>query len=375
MKPIIRQLSLQEILKSKSCFLFGPRQTGKTSLILQQFPKAKKIDLLESDTYRKFTTNPERLRQELNQESLIIIDEIQRIPELLFEVHHMIEKNHSRFLLTGSNPKKLRKKGVNLLGGRARSRILHPFIKTELGAHYDFQKAIQYGLLPSIWFSDSPWEDLNNYVSDYLTTEIASEALTRNIPAFGRFLEVAALHNGQLINYTNLANDAEVKLSTIRNYFDILKDTLIADELPPWTKSKRRKAITTSKFYFFDHGIVNRLQGRKYIATGTPEYGEVFEAMVHHELKTWIDYQKEGSLHFWRSTSNFEVDFILNEEIAIEVKAKKNVPHQDLKGLLALQEEKKMKRYICLCLEKEKRKVGNIEIIPFQNFEIDSFLD
>jgi predicted AAA+ superfamily ATPase len=369
MKDISRSLNMAQILKSKSCFLFGPRQTGKTSLILQQFPNAKIIDLLLSDNYRKYNTSPERMREEIDKEyDLIIIDEIQRVPELLNEVHYLIEKKKIKFLLTGSSAKKLRKQGINLLGGRARSRNLHPFTKNELGEEFNLQKALEIGLLPSIYSSDSPWEDLGNYVGDYLETEIAAEGATRNIPAFSRFLEVAALCNGQLINYSQIASDAEVKLATLRNYFEILKETLIAYELESWKKSKTRKPINVSKFYFFDIGLVHLLQKRKTISPGTPEYGEAFEAYIFHELKTKIDYQGEGTLFYWRSTSNFEVDFILNEEIAIEVKAKKNITDKDLKGLKAIKEEQLLKRYICLSFEKEKRVIEGIEIMPFELF-------
>lgn len=369
MKDIKRNLELTKILKSKSCFLFGPRQTGKTSLINQQFKNAFVIDLLLSENFRKYNTTPEILRQEVkSKNSLVIIDEIQRIPELLNEVHYLIEKNKTNFLLTGSSAKKLRKQGINLLGGRARSRILHPFIKRELQNDFDLQKALNIGLIPSIYFSDSPWEDLNSYVGDYLTTEIASESATRNVPAFSRFLEVAALCNGQLINYSQIANDSQVKLSTLRNYFEILKETLIAYELEPWLQSKNRKAIVTSKFYFFDIGLVNILQNRKLINPGTREFGEAFEAYIYHELKTKIDYDGNGELKYWRSTSNFEVDFILNNEVAIEVKVKKNVSKQDLKGLFAIKEEKKLKRYICVSLESTYRIIDGIEVMPFEHF-------
>lgn len=369
MKEIQRQLDLRKILKTKSCFLFGPRQTGKTSLLSQQFPKAKVIDLLLADNYRKYSSAPERMRQEVTEnDSLIIIDEIQRLPELLNEVHYLIEKKKVKFLLTGSSAKKLRRQGINLLGGRARSRILHPFTRYELGKDFNLDQALETGLIPSIYFSDSPWEDLGAYVGDYLKTEIAAEGATRNVPAFSRFLEVAALCNGHIINFSQLASDAEVKLSTLRNYFDILKETLLAYELESWQKTKTRKAIQVSKFYFFDIGLVHLLQNRRKINPGTPEYGEAFEAYIFHELKTKIDYTGEGTLHYWRSTSNFEVDFILNEEIAIEIKAKKNISLQDIKGLKAIKEENILKRYICVCFEKEKRIVNGVEIIPFEQF-------
>jgi predicted AAA+ superfamily ATPase len=369
MDDIKRQLDLTNIVSSKTCFLFGPRQTGKTSLIAQQFNGAKIIDLLLSENYRKYSAHPERLREEItDNDKLVIIDEIQRLPELLNEVHYLIEKKKIKFLLTGSSAKKLRRQGINLLGGRARSRLLHPFTKLELGEDFSLIKALEIGLIPSIYFSDSPWEDLGAYIGDYLKTEIAAEGATRNIPAFSRFLEVAALCNGQMINFSQIASDSEVKLSTLRNYFEILKDTLIAYELEAWQKSKTRKAIQTSKFYFFDLGLAHFLQNRRLINVGTPEYGYAFEAYIFHELKTKIDYTGNGTIHYWRSTSGFEVDLILDEEIAVEVKAKKVIGANDLKGLKALKEEKLLKRYICICFEKVPRIVEGIEVMPFENF-------
>ncbi len=366
---IKRLLNIKNATEKKSCFLFGPRQTGKTSLIEQQFANHKVIDLLMSENFRKYSARPERLREEVTgEEELIIIDEIQRLPELLNEVHYLIEKKKINFLLTGSSAKKLRKQGINLLGGRARSKILHPFTRLELANEFDLKKVLTIGLIPSIYFSDSPWEDLDAYVGDYLKTEIAAEGATRNIPAFSRFLEVAALCNGQMINYSQIASDSEVKISTLRNYFEILKETLIAYELEAWQKSKTRKAIQTSKFYFFDLGLAHFLQNRRVVGSGTPEYGQAFEAYLFHELITKIDYTGTGTIHYWRSTSGFEVDFILNEQMAIEVKAKKTIHTHDLKGLKALQEEKKLKRYICVCFEKEKRVIEGIEVTPFEVF-------
>jgi predicted AAA+ superfamily ATPase len=369
MKEVMRQLDLKSIVSAKSCFLFGPRQTGKTSLIAQQFSEAKIIDLLLSENYRKYSAHPERLREEItNKDKLVIIDEIQRLPELLNEVHYLIEKKKIKFLLTGSSAKKLKRQGGNLLGGRARSRILHPFTRHELANDFNLNKAIEIGLIPSIYFSDSPWEDLGAYVGDYLKTEIAAEGATRNVPAFSRFLEVAGLCNGQMINFSQIASDSEVKLSTIRNYFEILKETLIAYELEAWQKSKTRKAIQTSKFYFFDSGLAHFLQNRRAVPVGTPEYGQAFENYIFHELKSKIDYTGIGSIHYWRSTSNYEVDFILDEKIAIEIKAKKVISNNDLKGLKALKEEKLLSRYICVCFEKESRISEGIEILPFEVF-------
>lgn len=306
----------------------------------------------------------------MHSSELIVIDEIQLIPELLNEVHVLIEDYGKRFLLTGSSARKLHRKGVNLLGGRARTRRMHPLVSTEIGESFDLNKALNFGTLPSIWTSDSPDEDLAAYIGDYLQIEIASESAAKNIPAFTRFLEVAALCNAQMINLTQIASDAEVPRTTLYEYYQILKDTLIAEELPAWQESKKRKAITTSKNYFFDAGVVRAIQGRAQVKAGTPEYGDFFETYIFHELKTYLDYELagSGSLHYWRSTSQMEVDFILNESIAIEVKAKRQISKDDLKGLIAIAEENIMKAFYLVALVDAPRKQGNIHILPWNVF-------
>ncbi len=364
-----RKLDLKPILAKKSCFLFGPRQTGKSSLIQHTLSTYKQYSLLDSETYLLLNQNPKRLEQQLTpQDQIIIIDEIQKLPHLLDEVHLLIEKYNVRFLLTGSSTRKLRRGGVNLLGGRARSRMLHPFIYEELKKEFDLIKALKFGSLPSIYFSDAPLEDLRSYTGDYLREEIASEALVRNIPAFSRFLEIAALCNGQLINYTKISNDAQVPNTTVQEYFQILKDTLIAFEVPAWKKSLRRKPIQTSKFYFFDIGVARYLQHRFELPPKTPEFGDAFESYIAHELKAFCDYTDQGELCYWRSASGYEVDFILNDAHAIEVKAKEILSEQDLKGLIALREEKKLQTYTVICMEKHSRVVNGIHIQPWKEF-------
>jgi len=371
---IKRYIDLAKVLEKKSVILFGPRQTGKSWLIRNTLQNHQVYNLLHNETFLKFSHAPERLRQEYagsgpgKRDQLIIIDEIQRVPLLLNEVHSMIEEYGVRFLLTGSSARKLYRSGVNLLGGRAYIRHLHPFSFCELKDNFELERAINYGLLPSVYLSDTPEEDLKSYIGLYLKAEIANEGLTRNIPAFSRFLIVAALCNGKIINYTKIANDAQVARSTVQEYFAILKDTLIASELPVWDKSQKRKAIGTNKFYFFDAGVARVLQDRSLIRANSPEFGEAFEAYIFHELKTFADYHQIDKLHYWRSTSGFEVDFILNDSIAIEVKASKNLSDQDLKGLRALREENKLKNYIVVCREEQRRVVDNIVIIPWQMF-------
>ncbi len=364
-----RALPLRQLLEKKSFFLFGPRQTGKTWLIRSSLSDCRFYDLLDSRTYLKLNRSPERLEQELRpRDRIVVLDEIQKVPHLLDEVHRLIETRGIHFLLTGSSARKLRHGGMNLLGGRARIRTLHPFIYRELGEHFDLLRALNHGLLPGIYFSDDPGEDLHTYTGAYLQQEVAAEGLTRNIPAFSRFLEVAALCNGQILNYTKIANDAQVARTTVQEYFSILKDTLLAFELPAWGKSAKRKATVTSKLYFFDVGVARFLQGRRHLTDVSPELGEAFESYIFHELRTYLDYRGGGDLRYWRSTSGFEVDFILDEAVAVEVKGAHHVSPRDLRGLRALREEGKMRRYLLVCREETPLMMDGVEVLPWQEF-------
>ncbi len=366
---IERTLNLEEELRRKSCFLFGPRQSGKSWLIRHSFGKYRIYNLLDSETYLKLSRSPKRLREEARPgEKIVVIDEIQKLPQLLDEVHLMIEECGVHFLLTGSSARKLRRGGVNLLGGRARIRHLHPFSYWELKERFNLLRAVNHGLLPPIYFSEDPEKDLEAYVGTYVKEEVAAEGLTRNVPAFSRFLEVAALCNGQLINYSKIANDAQVARSTVQEYFQILKDTLLGWEVSAWQKSKKRKPLTTSKFYFFDTGVARFLQNRGPLKAGSPEFGEVFETYIFHELRTYADYRNAGEVCYWRSVSGFEVDFILADTIAIEVKASRTIGGQDLKNLRALREEKKLKHYMMVSLEEHPRTADGIQILPWKQF-------
>jgi predicted AAA+ superfamily ATPase len=365
---IERIIKLPSLLQKKSHFLFGPRQTGKTSLIRHSLKGVRSYDLLDHSVYLSLSQNPSRIAQEINpRDKIVVVDEIQRLPVLLNEVHRLIEERGIRFLLTGSSVRKLRRGGVNLLGGRARTKYMHPLTYRELGNQFDLLKAIGRGLLPSIYLSDDPHADLEAYTGSYLQQEVVAEGVTRNVPAFSRFLRVAALCNGTVVNFTNVSNDAQVPRTTVYEYFEILKDTLLLYELPSWRKSKKRKPLTSSKYYFFDVGVVASLQGRQF-RPGTPEFGEAFETYLMHELVSYTDYISGEPLNYWRSTSGFEVDFILGEHTAVEVKAKENVSARDLKSLWAFAEEKKLKRYLCVSLEPRKRNLGNMTVLPFRDF-------
>lgn len=363
-----RILDLGVLLKKKSHFLFGPRQTGKTSLIRRSLRDVRVYDLLDTSVFLDLGQNPGRIEDELTpRDRWVVIDEIQRLPVLLNEAHRLIEERGIHFLITGSSARKLRRGGVNLLGGRARTKHLHPLTHSELGDRFNLARAVRYGLLPSIYLSEDPRSDLKAYIGSYLQEEIVAEGLTRNIPAFSRFLRVAASCNATIVNFTNVSSDAQVPRTTIYEYFDILKDTLLIYEVPAWQHSRKRKPLASSKYYFFDVGVVAALQGREF-RLGAPDFGEGFETYIFHELMCYIDYRSEETIHHWRSSSGFEVDFILGGHTAIEVKAKQNVSMHDLRSLRALAEEKKLKNYLCVSLEKRPRQIENITILPYSEF-------
>ena len=364
-----RQVDLKALLRTKSYFLFGPRQTGKSSLIAHSLKDVRVYNLLDNALFLDLNRRPARLLEELTaRDKVVVIDEIQRLPDLLNEVHRLIEERGVRFLLTGSSARKLRRGGVNLLGGRARTQYFHPFIVKELAEHFDLKRALNSGLIPSIYFSSDPAADLEAYTGNYLQQEIVAEGATRNIPAFSRFLKVAALCNATIVNFTNVANDAQVARTTVYEYFEILKDTMIIRELPAFKKGRQRKPICSSKYYFFDTGVARQLQGRGVLSEGTHEFGGAFETFLMHELTAFSDYKRPVRLSFWRSTSGFEVDFIIDDHTAVEVKAKSVITPDDLRSLKAVADEHRFKRLVCVGLEKRPRKTGKIEIIPYRDF-------
>lgn len=366
--PVARFLDVPRILATNSCFLFGPRQTGKSTLIRQQLRRYPSYNLLDQTLFVRLSRNPSLIREALKpDDTIVVIDEIQRMPALLNEVHLMIEERGVRFLLTGSSARSLRRKGVNLLGGRARSRNLHPFVRAELGERFDLDRALAYGLLPPIFFSDEPTEALAAYAGDYLREEVAAEAIVRNVGAFSRFLEVAGHAHGEIVNFSGVANDAQVPASTVRQYYQILKDTFLAHEVPAYTETRKRKAVSTSKYYLFDIGLARHLQGRRGLAPGTPEYGLAFESYVFQEIKAFCDYHRHATPRYWRSKSGFEVDFVF-EDVAVEVKAKKNVGPRDLKGLRALREERLVRHSLVVCMEAVPRVVDGVQILPWADF-------
>ncbi len=367
---IPRFLDVRGLVERKSCFLFGPRQTGKSTLIGQQFEDCPTWNLLDQALFRRLARNAALIRESLAERGgpeIVVIDEIQRMPELLNEVQLMIEEHGTRFLLTGSSARALRRKGVNLLGGRAGRRSLHPLVRAELGKRFELDRALEFGLLPSVWFSDQPEDGLRDYAGDYLREEISNEAIVRNLPAFSRFLDVAALAHGEQINFASLGSDAQVSPSTARDYYRILQDTLLAHEVPAFADTRRRKAVSTSKFYLFDTGVARHLQGRRGLAPGTPEYGKAFESYLFQEIKAFCDYHRLETPRYWRSHTKFEVDFIFSD-VAVEVKAARSVGGRHLKGLQALAEEKLFSQHILVSMDPYPRVVDGITLLPWAEF-------
>ena len=369
--PTIDRLQTMNLPPNRSAFLWGPRKTGKTTLLRQQFPDAFWIDLLDYDLFLTLSQRPTRLREIIDAQSsqAIVIDEVQKIPHLMDEIHWLIENRNCQFILSGSSARKLRRGQANLLGGRAWRFELYPFVTRELG-DLDLDKVLFSGFLPPHYLSPDSSMDLNAYVHDYLKEEIQAEALTRNLPAFSRFLKSAAITNGMLLNYSNAARESGVSVKTIREYYQILEDTLVGRLLTPWRKSKKRRLIETAKFFFFDLGIVSALLNYKSISPGTMEYGRAFEHFILQECWAYRHYSRSDfSLSFWRTASGSEVDLILGDaEVAVEIKSSENVQSKT-KGLHLFQEEFRCRKSLIVSRDPYPRKLNSdISVLPWQQF-------
>jgi predicted AAA+ superfamily ATPase len=357
--------------ENESLFLWGARQTGKSTLLKELFPDALWFDLLLSDVYERLLRNPSILRETIceGQYKDIIIDEIQRIPELLNEVHWIITHLPVRVIMSGSSPRKIIRSNTNLLGGRALRYELYPLICQEI-PDFDLLKALNNGLLPRHYLSASPKKLISAYVGNYLRDEIAGEAKIRNVANFSRFLESAAFSNGEMVNYTNIASDCGVSAVTVKEYFQILEDTLIGRYLPAYQKKPKRRVITAPKFYFFDIGIVNHLLKRGRIEFGSELFGNAFEHFVYNELYAHSNYSgKDYPIYYWRTASQIEIDFVLGDnDVAIEVKATNNAQPKHLKGLKYFSEEYSVKQLILVCNEPLPRISDGIRILPWKIF-------
>lgn len=377
---IYRVAEIDKKLEKKSLFLFGPRQTGKSSYIRNQLREPRlSWSLLDNELYRNLSMRPSLLRNTLRakgiNDGIVVIDEIQRLPDLLNEVHMLIEETDIHFLLTGSSARKLKKKGVNLLGGRAGKLNFHPLVWPEITDYeITIDKIFRTGLLPAAFSDDDCDSLLNDYVGLYVKEEIEAEREIRNLPPFWEFLRIAATESGEITNYENVARDVGISGVSVREWYNILIDTLIGFEVPPYRKTKLRKPNASSKFYLFDVGVTRKLQGLSVIEEGTTEFGRYFENYIAMEIRSFLDYSgldKEG-LKYWHAQSGQEVDFIIKEKVAVEVKATKHVSPRDLKGLKALMEEGLMEKYILVCREDYPQLLDNgILILPYKDFLSD----
>lgn len=364
----------QQIFKHgdhQSLFLWGARQTGKSTLLKQTFPDALLFDLLNTDVSRRLNRRPSEFRELVlaGRESIVIVDEIQKIPELLNEIHWLIENTKKQFILSGSSPRKILKQGVNLLGGRALRYELYPLSFSEV-PDFDLLKALNRGLLPRLYDSKNYQSLLSAYIGSYLEEEIRTETKIRDLQLFHGFLEKAAFANGEIVNYTNIAADCGVSSPSVKEYYSILQDTMIGRYVLPFQKRPKRRIIRSPKFYFFDVGIANFLLKRKDIEFGTEHFGKAFEHFIYLELQAYAQYSgKNYSISFWRTTGQLELDFILGDhEVAIEVKGSDHVHAKHLKGLHAFNEEYVVNHSMIISNDPLPRKVGHVDILPWRIF-------
>jgi len=359
-------------LGKESSFLWGARQTGKSTLLKKLYPDAPYFDLLLSNEYDLFLRNPSLLREILEKPGIVcpvVIDEIQRIPSLLNEVQWLIVNKNIQFILSGSSPRNILRFGGNLLGGRAMRHELYPLISAEI-PDFDLLKALNSGLLPRHYLAKNPEKLLSAYVGSYLRDEIITEAKIRNITSFSRFLEAAAFSNGEMVNYSNIAADCGISSPTVKEYFQILEDTMTGRFLQSYQKKPKRRVITASKFYYFDIGIAGFLLKRGRIVYGSEAFGKAFEHFIYLEIYAHSNYSDINyPVYYWRTASQIEVDFILGDhEVAIEVKSTNMVNPRHLKGLKSFAEEYRVKKLIVVSTDPYPRRIDNITILPWHLF-------
>ncbi|OGQ08828.1 MAG: ATPase [Deltaproteobacteria bacterium RIFCSPLOWO2_12_FULL_40_28] len=357
---------------SRSFFLFGARGTGKTSWIKTTFPDNIYIDLLESETYRRLLTEPSRLEKMIPPQyrQWVILDEVQRVPDILNEVHRLIESKKYRFILTGSSARKLKKKGVNLLAGRALTYYLYPLTVTELGKDFKLEKSVVTGHLPVAYTDSKPEKYLESYVSTYLREEIQQEGLTRNLSAFSRFLEMASFSQGSLLTLSDVARDTAIERKVVENYFSILEDLLLASRLPVFTKRAKRRLVSHPKFYFFDVGVYRTLRPKGPLDNPEEIGGVAFESLFFQELKALNSYLDLGyHLYYWRTSNNLEVDFVLYGKRglkAFEIKHTKRLGGHHFSGLRAFLREYPMAKAYLVYGGQEHLFEKGIEILPIE---------
>ena len=359
---------------NKSFYLFGPRGTGKTTWVKATFPDAVFIDLLESELFIGLLANPQRLEMYIPRDfnNWIIIDEIQRIPELLNEVHRLIEKYKTKFILTGSSARKIKRKGFNLLAGRALTYAMHPLTATEIGKTFDLEYLLKYGGLPSVYAGNEAKKYLASYVKTYLQEEIQFEGLTRNLGAFSRFLEAASFSQGSVLNISAVARDCAVERKVVENYFSILEDLLIAYRIPVFSERAQRRMIAHPKFYFFDAGVYRTVRPTGPLDRPEEVEGIAYETLVFQELNAINSYLESGyKIFYWRTADDMEVDFVLyggKGILAFEVKRTAKVTREMTRGLRAFLKAYPMARAFLIYGGERRLRDDNIEIIPIKEF-------
>ncbi|MFZ4582461.1 MAG: ATP-binding protein [Paludibacter sp.] len=367
----VRKLILDDE-NNDSIFLWGARQVGKTTLLENLYPNARYYDLLQSAEFERLFRRPSLLSEELEtatEGELIIIDEIQKVPQLLDEVHRLMHKKKLQFILSGSSPRKLKRIGANLLGGRALKKTLLPLVSAEI-PDFDLLKALNNGMIPRHYAVNNPWERFSAYIGVYLNEEIREEAISRKLNSFSRFLEVAAFSNTEMVVYKNIAQDCGIDHRTVKEYFEILQDTLIGYLIPGFSATKKRRAILAPKFYYFDVGVANYLCHRKNIQQGSDAFGHAFEHFIIQELIAFLTYNNsDETLTYWRTSSGYEVDAIIGHgRIAIEIKSSAEINTRHLKGLKAFLEDFPQARAIVVSMDKSKRILNGVEIFPANDF-------
>lgn len=370
---MFKRIQRLEEIETESLFLWGARQTGKSTLLHTLFPTARYYDLLKADEFARLNIDPSKLRQEvemMDEGSIVIIDEVQKIPALLDEVHWLMTNHDIHFILCGSSARKLRRCGANLLGGRAIREELFPLVSAEI-PDFDLNRALNNGMIPRHYLVGNPQRRLQAYIGDYLQQEIIAESIVRKLQSFTRFLEVAAISDSEIINYTNIAKDCGVSSKSVKEYFSILEETLLGYFVPAYTKTVKRRLIQSPKFYYFDVGIVNHLLKRTPLRPGTSEYGHAMEHLIIQELKAYLGYShSEKQLTYWHTLDNkYEVDAIIgNAEYAIEVKSSNNASSSDTKGLKAFGEEHPNAKLILISMDEYPKMMNGIEVWPARQF-------
>ncbi len=364
-----RILDIRSNLNKRSVFLFGPRAVGKSTLLRTAFPEGRFFDLLDSETFSRLLRRPALLGEETSPEDIVIIDEIQKMPSLLDEVHRLISSREQKCILTGSSARKLKRGAANLLAGRARWLSLLPLVSSEI-PDFNLLAYLNTGGLPQLYGDSEAYTDLRSYVDLYLREEIHAEALTRNIAGFARLLDALGLCNGEELNFASLSSDTGVHAKTIGNYIEILEDTLLAFQLPVFRATRKRKSTSRSKLYFFDVGVVNAICGRRKVEDSPEGFGKAFEHFIVLETRAYTQYSRmEEPLSFWRSQSGFEVDLVLGNRIGVEIKATNLVSEKHLKGLRAFREDVPLERAIVVSRDpRQRRTQDGIDILPWATF-------